>query len=176
MSSTDHFFITEEVKNILLQAASCLVRCQVLAASSMKDIAPCSLVEIDWRYRDAYRLHHQGDDSWLQVCTSYLANVVYVGHGGHFIETRVKEHHWNIRLGRPDTSTVADHSIDIGHQIQLHNVSILSTTHRPDDGVSKHLWNVCQLLRDYMTQYVRRQSSSAIVVTVLGQWNIQEES
>jgi hypothetical protein len=31
---------------------------------------------------------------------------------------------------------------------------------RPDDAGSKHLWNVCQLLRDYTAQYPRRLSSS----------------
>jgi hypothetical protein len=33
-------------------------------------------------------------------------------------------------------------------------------THHPDDGGSKHLWNVSKLLPDYMTQKPRRQSSS----------------
>jgi hypothetical protein len=28
-----------------------------------EDVAPCSLVEIDRRLRDAYCLHHQGDES-----------------------------------------------------------------------------------------------------------------
>jgi hypothetical protein len=33
-------------------------------------------------------------------------------------------------------------------------------THRPDDGGSKHLWNVCQFLRDDTAQHFRRRSSS----------------
>jgi chloride channel 2 len=41
------------------------VRLQVLMAVSMKvivfwDVAPCSLTEVDWRFRGAYCLHHQG--------------------------------------------------------------------------------------------------------------------
>jgi hypothetical protein len=32
--------------------------------------------------------------------------------------------------------------------------------HRPDDGASKHLWNVCKLLPDYTAQQLRRQPSS----------------
>jgi hypothetical protein len=41
---------------------------QILTAASMKmtvfwNVAPCSLVEIDRRFRDSYCLHHQGDPS-----------------------------------------------------------------------------------------------------------------
>jgi hypothetical protein len=41
-------------------------RFQVLTATSMKmtsfwDTAPCSLVDVDRRFRGAYCLHHQGD-------------------------------------------------------------------------------------------------------------------
>jgi hypothetical protein len=44
------------------------VRFQVLTAASMKirafwDMAPCSLVAVDRRFRGAYCLHHQGDES-----------------------------------------------------------------------------------------------------------------
>jgi hypothetical protein len=43
------------------------VRFQILTAASMKfrvvwDVAPCSHVEIDRRFRGAYRLHHQSDE------------------------------------------------------------------------------------------------------------------
>jgi hypothetical protein len=49
-----------------------LVRFQVLTASSMKirafwDIAPCSLVGIDLRFRSAYCLHHHGDIIFLSI-------------------------------------------------------------------------------------------------------------
>jgi hypothetical protein len=44
------------------------VRFQGLTAASMKmppfwDIAPCSLLGVDRRFRDAYSLHHQGDEA-----------------------------------------------------------------------------------------------------------------
>jgi hypothetical protein len=40
---------------------------EVLTAASMKTavfwvVAPCSVVEVYQRFRDAYCLHHQGDD------------------------------------------------------------------------------------------------------------------
>jgi hypothetical protein len=37
-------------------------------------------------------------------------------------------------------------------------------THRPDDGGSKHLWNVGKLLPDYMAQHPRRQPSCSPTV------------
>jgi hypothetical protein len=40
---------------------------------------------------------------------------------------RVKEHQRHIRLEHPDKSAVAEHSVDLGHRIQLHNTSILAT-------------------------------------------------
>jgi hypothetical protein len=48
------------------------VRFQVLTEASMKftvfwDVAPCSHVEVDRRFRGAYCLHHQGDDFWTQL-------------------------------------------------------------------------------------------------------------
>jgi hypothetical protein len=44
-----------------------MVRFQILMAANMKmtafwDIVPCSLVEVDRRFRGAYCLHHQGDE------------------------------------------------------------------------------------------------------------------
>jgi hypothetical protein len=41
------------------------VRCQVLTAANMKmtffwDVAPCSLVKVDRRFRGAYYLHNRG--------------------------------------------------------------------------------------------------------------------
>jgi hypothetical protein len=60
----------------------CLGRKQVLTAASTKltvvsDVAPCSLLEIDRRFRSAYCLHHQGvgNDipvgSHLQLCPGF---------------------------------------------------------------------------------------------------------
>jgi hypothetical protein len=47
-----------------------IVRFKVLTATSMKmtafwDVAPLSLVEVDQCFRDAYCLHHQGDDALM---------------------------------------------------------------------------------------------------------------
>jgi len=37
---------------------------------------------------------------------TYLASV-YIGQTGRSTETRIKEHHWHIRLGHPEILTVA---------------------------------------------------------------------
>jgi hypothetical protein len=50
---------------------------------------------------------------------------VYTGQTGHSIETRVKEHHRHIRLYHPEKSAMMEHSINLGHQIQLQNASFL---------------------------------------------------
>jgi hypothetical protein len=46
---------------------SCLFTIFYLAVvendSRLEDIAPCSLVEVDRRFRGAYCLHHEGDES-----------------------------------------------------------------------------------------------------------------
>jgi hypothetical protein len=44
-----------------------VIRFQVLEGARVKtaavwNIAPCSIVEVDWCFRDAYCLHYQGDD------------------------------------------------------------------------------------------------------------------
>jgi hypothetical protein len=44
--------------------------------------------------------------------------------------------------------------------IDLCQLFYVGMTHRPDNGGSKHLWNVGQLLLDYTVQHPRRQSSS----------------
>jgi hypothetical protein len=55
-----------DVKYIFrIQTKQILVRFKILTAASMKivfcDVAPCSLVEINRRFRGAYCLHHQED-------------------------------------------------------------------------------------------------------------------
>jgi hypothetical protein len=35
------------------------------------DIAPCSLFEADWRFRDVYCLHHQGDEFIIIVIVEF---------------------------------------------------------------------------------------------------------
>jgi hypothetical protein len=49
---------------------------------------------------------------------------VYIGQTGCLIETRVKEHHRHLCLYYPEKSVVAEHSINLGHWIQLQNTSI----------------------------------------------------
>ncbi|KDR13326.1 hypothetical protein L798_12951 [Zootermopsis nevadensis] len=44
---------------------------------------------------------------------------VYVGQTGRTTETRCKEHETHIHLGQPDKSTVAEHSIEAGHNINF---------------------------------------------------------
>jgi hypothetical protein len=58
------------------------VRLQVLTAANMKkrafwDIAPCSLVGTDRRFRGAYYLHHEGDGgNTLQDVISQKAHIL----------------------------------------------------------------------------------------------------
>jgi hypothetical protein len=55
---------------------------------------------------------------------------VYISQTGHSIKTRVKEQQRHIRLEHPDKSAMAEHSINLGHRIQLQNTTILSTKSR----------------------------------------------
>jgi predicted GIY-YIG superfamily endonuclease len=55
---------------------------------------------------------------------------VYIGQTGCSIEMRLKEHHRHICLQHPEKSAVAEHSINLSHQIQLHNTSILANKSR----------------------------------------------
>jgi hypothetical protein len=52
---------------------------------------------------------------------------LYIGQTCRSIDTRFKEHRRHIRLEYPDKSAVAEHSINLGHRIQLHNTSNLAT-------------------------------------------------
>jgi hypothetical protein len=55
-----------------------LVKFQVLTAPNIKtadfwDVAPCSLVDIYGRFRDAYCLSHQGDRPVANVSVTFVA-------------------------------------------------------------------------------------------------------
>jgi hypothetical protein len=50
---------------------------------------------------------------------------VYIGQTGRSIEARYKEHMRHIQLDEPEKCVVAEHSINIGHQIDFNNVSVL---------------------------------------------------
>jgi hypothetical protein len=52
---------------------------------------------------------------------------VYIGQTGRSLDTRLKEHQRHICLEYPDTSAVAEHSVDFVHRIPFHNTSILAT-------------------------------------------------
>jgi hypothetical protein len=52
---------------------------------------------------------------------------VYIGQTGRSIKTRIKKHQSHIRLEQPDKSSVAEHSIKLGHRIKLQNTTSLST-------------------------------------------------
>jgi hypothetical protein len=56
---------------------------------------------------------------------------------GPFSRHQIKEHQWHIRLEHPDKLAVAEHSIDQGHCIQLHNSSILATKTRYSDRIAR---------------------------------------
>jgi hypothetical protein len=61
-------FVTEESIIGVSVAVMTFVRFQVLTAASMKmtliwNVAPCNLVEVYRRFKGAYCLHHQGDES-----------------------------------------------------------------------------------------------------------------
>jgi hypothetical protein len=43
---------------------------------------------------------------------------------GGYIKTRIKEHHWHIRLHQLDKSVMAKHSINLGHYIQFQDIRI----------------------------------------------------
>jgi predicted GIY-YIG superfamily endonuclease len=59
---------------------------------------------------------------------------VYIGQTGHSIDTRVKEHHRHICLYHSKKYAVAEH-INLGHETQLQNTSILVKKSRRMDQV-----------------------------------------
>jgi hypothetical protein len=67
---------------------------------------------------------------------------VCIGQSGHSIETVVKNYHQHIHLYHPKMSVVAEHSINLGHWVQLQNTSILAKKSRWMD------WNVTEVVRD----------------------------
>jgi hypothetical protein len=52
---------------------------------------------------------------------------VCVGADWPFFKTRIKEHQRHIGLQQPDISCLAEHSINLGHRIQLQDATFLST-------------------------------------------------
>jgi hypothetical protein len=74
------------------------------------------------------------DDLTLKILRVYSVpckyGKVYIGQTGRSIEMRVKEHHRHIRLYHTEKSLVVEHSINLGHHIQLQNASILAKKSR----------------------------------------------
>jgi hypothetical protein len=71
------------------------VRFQVLAAASVKfgvfwDVAPCSLVGVDRRFRGVYCLHHQADDSVVRTASIRAMN--------HLPDDAGSTYLWNVGL------------------------------------------------------------------------------
>jgi hypothetical protein len=60
---------------------------------------------------------------------------VYVRQTGCSVETRVKEHSCHIGLEYPEKSTIAEHSINLDHWIQVHNTCILANKLRYIDQI-----------------------------------------
>lgn len=53
------------------------------------------------------------------------------------MDTRLKENQRHIRLEHQDKSAVAGHSVDLGHRIQFHNTSLLTTKTQYMDHIVK---------------------------------------
>ena len=51
---------------------------------------------------------------------------VYIRHTGRSIETRIKEHHWHIWLGHPDTLVLAELGFSHNHVIKFQDIQIFA--------------------------------------------------
>jgi hypothetical protein len=58
---------------------------------------------------------------------------------GRLIETRDKDHHRHICLEHPKKPAIAEHSTNLGHQIQLHNTNILANKPRYMDWIIREV-------------------------------------
>jgi hypothetical protein len=67
---------------------------------------------------------------------------VYTGQVGRSIDTRLKEHQRHIHLEHLDKSAVAEHSINLGHRIQLYHTAILSTQPRYMDHIIREVTEI----------------------------------
>jgi hypothetical protein len=61
--------------------------------------------------------------------------MVYIEQTGRFMDIRLQEHQWHIRLEHPYKWVIAEHSIDQGQRIQFHNASILARNTRYMDRI-----------------------------------------
>jgi hypothetical protein len=71
------------------------------------------------------------DDLGLKTSGMYSipceCDQVYIGQTGRSIEARIKEHRRHIRLGHPEQSAVAEHSMNHEHHILFQDTRIIST-------------------------------------------------
>jgi hypothetical protein len=89
---TDHEEIVVSEMGLLIECSS--VRFQVLKATSMNmavflDVAPCSLVEIDRRFRGAYRLQYQRDQRPHDAGSITSANFYQTADGAMYQMTAI---------------------------------------------------------------------------------------
>jgi hypothetical protein len=106
--------------------------CRVLALHNIKSVGlpPRKLSGFLWPVKDDLGLRTPGVYSIPCECGQ-----VYIGQTGHSVDTRLKEHPRHIRLEHLDKSAVAEHSINLGHHVQLQNTTILSTKPRYMDRI-----------------------------------------
>jgi hypothetical protein len=82
-----HIKLTVSITSIWPAATFRLVRFQAVTAASMKtvlwDMAPCSPIEVDRRFRGAYCLHNQGDELIALIIKAVLISETSI----YFYET-----------------------------------------------------------------------------------------
>jgi len=71
-----------------------------------------------------FKLRSWLENSWC-LQNPLWCGKAYIGQTGCSTETRIKEHHWHIRLYHPKKSATAEHSADVGHYIQFQDNGIL---------------------------------------------------
>jgi hypothetical protein len=62
--------------------------------------------------------------------TLRMRSGIYTAQTGHLTDTRLKEHHQHTCLEHLNKSVMSEHSINLGHCMQVHNTRILSTKPR----------------------------------------------
>jgi hypothetical protein len=165
------------------------VRFQVLTAASMQMaafwvVSPCSLVEDYWHLKGASCLHHQSNDHPDNGGSKHLWNVSQLRYRMSLTSERPTYEHLHLWTGERCALTQTCEQL---FMLQTWVSSTKQTTYErkfgtqpvrklgtpctevwlimegddhPDDGGSKHLWNVSKLLPYYIAQQPRRQPSS----------------
>jgi hypothetical protein len=81
----------------------------------------------------------RADDA--ESITTYPVNAAesLCGQKGHSISIKLKEHQYHILLEHLDNSAVAEHNINLGHNIELHNTHVLGAKSRYMDHVMRDM-------------------------------------